>query len=425
MVSNMKKKKTVSPTSAILESTFFLVGQSIKFSIKTVRVAYKLLKKPFIAGFVATTALLSAYQNVSEKPVAIEPSELAGPAVLSKSILSQQTYEEDNRIDIDRSNFGIQEYTPVKVSTGSIDTTNMPKLSLGTTGVVLLSPAASTDTPRIEIEDGEDEIGPMIISGEDSENNVILTPVMPPPPAPQASNAPPSLNKSGSSFDCRAFDTFKIEFPGVPEESLKGAMCASTIYGIPASSILAIMKNECNFGQSNANDPRHIDKKCTDYGTKNGCSAAGPGQFIPKTGDNRNKNGKCNRKAGEIYPGDFGELKNPPKEAGVPGYFTNCNGDQDEVEFNLNVEGAVNPWNRLDAACSTANYLSTIFKDVGDWNRTFRIYNGGYKGDASRTAPYAERVENSAAEYDQLFIEKILEMAAPQAASNPDISIVR
>lgn len=204
----------------------------------------------------------------------------------------------------------------------------------------------------------------------------------------EVSNEPlKPLNRTGTSYDCRGYENeLKIRPHYVPNDSFVAAQCASKIFDIPIQYIIGIQQLECNFGQSNAQDVRNRNKTCRDQGTKNGCSAAGPGQFIPQTWDKRNTNGKCNYRAGEIREGNFGSLKEPAREAGVPGYGMDCDGD-----------GIANPWSVLDAACATANYIKQINLAVkGDWNKTFRWYNGGPKGDSRRTGPYAHGVEQRA-----------------------------
>lgn len=196
------------------------------------------------------------------------------------------------------------------------------------------------------------------------------------------SSPPQALNDTHSSFDCRGYKTDLKRPEYVPEDSFLGALCASQIFGVPVEYIVAVQQLECNFGQSSAQDIRNKSKTCRDQGTKNGCSAAGPGQFIPQTWDKRNKNGKCNRKAQELREGNFGQLKEPAKHAGIPGYGMDCDAD-----------GIANPWNVLDSACATAHYLSAINAGAnGDWFQTFQVYNGGWSPDRSRTIPYSRGV---------------------------------
>jgi len=189
------------------------------------------------------------------------------------------------------------------------------------------------------------------------------------------------LDDTDSSYDCRGYKT-KLKHPDyVPLDSFLAAQCASEITGTPVEYIIAVQQIECNFGQSNAQDIRNKDKTCRDHGTKNGCSAAGPGQFIPQTWDKRNTNGKCNRKAQELREGNFGELREPARASGVPGYGMDCDGD-----------GIANPWSVQDSACATGYYLATLNKSYDDWFKVFMHYNGGPRGDKSRTVPYAQGV---------------------------------
>jgi len=190
------------------------------------------------------------------------------------------------------------------------------------------------------------------------------------------------LNESHSSYDCRGYQSrYKHRPDYIPEDSFLAAQCASEITGTPVKYILAVQQIECNFGQSNAQDIRNRNKTCRDHGTKNGCSAAGPGQFIPQTWDKRNQNGKCNRKAQELREGNFGELREPARASGVPGYGMDCDGD-----------GIASPWSVHDSACATGYYLAEINKGYNDWHRTFMHYNGGPRSDHSRTIPYANGV---------------------------------
>lgn len=197
--------------------------------------------------------------------------------------------------------------------------------------------------------------------------------------------APPSLNSTNTSHDCRNYSTEGLKRPDwIPADSFQAYACAQQIYIVPIGFLIGIGQMECNFGQSKANDSNRPNLTCRDPNTRNGAKAAGPAQTLPCVADNSNvaQGRKC-WKGGYVgdWP-DISAIKTPAAERKVIGYGVDGDGD-----------GKYNPWSVYDAALTQANQLKAILKSSnGDQFSAARIYNGGTKGNASKTIPYAEGV---------------------------------
>lgn len=197
--------------------------------------------------------------------------------------------------------------------------------------------------------------------------------------------APPALNGSKTSYDCRNYSAEGLKRPDwVPADSFQAYSCAQQIYVVPIGFLIGIGQMECNFGQSKANDSNRPNLTCRDPNTRNSAKAAGPAQTLPCVADNSNvANGRKCWKGNYVgdWP-DIASIKSPPGERGVIGYGIDGDGD-----------GKYNPWSVYDAALTQANQLKAILKSSnGDQFTAARIYNGGTHGNASKTIPYAEGV---------------------------------
>lgn len=203
-----------------------------------------------------------------------------------------------------------------------------------------------------------------------------------------ATNPPPPLNESKTSFDCSKVAVTVNIPPNIPPAMLQAAICGEIIYKTPPEVTLAILKIECNYGNGNAMDSRNPNAPCSQKDTVNMCGAAGPGQFTPAAWGGHHpdfEQYKCrivrdgNRhKYVAVEVGKWPIIAiEPTSELSFPSAGRDGNGDN-----------IADPYDPFDSTFSTAGYMGSLFKITPErgWPEAAERYNGGAPGNRNERA---------------------------------------